>query len=298
MLRELGHEVRVQHAWDGRDCGLLLALHCRKSFSSVAAFARAFPRRPRIVVLTGTDLYRDLDTDPAALACLEHATRLIVLQDQALAALPPQHRARAHVVYQSAAAPPANRERLPGRRVTVLGHLRAVKDPFLTARALRHLPDELGIDVLHAGAAIEPEFAAQAGRLALCDARYRWVGELPTWQARRAIQTSWLSVNSSLMEGGANAIAESIVARVPVLATRISGNVGMLGESYPGYFPPGDNRELAALIRRAALDPGFYAELVSCCAMRAPLFDPARERATLARVLDAAHPLSATNAVT
>jgi glycosyltransferase involved in cell wall biosynthesis len=130
------------------------------------------------------------------------------------------------------------------------------------------------------------------------DARYRWVGELPTWQARRAIQTSWLSVNSSQMEGGANSVAESIVARVPVLATRIPGNVGMLGEAYPGFLPAGDERALAGLIRRAATEPGFYAQLVADCSARAPLFDPARERAALSRVVEAVHPVSETNSVT
>ena len=58
-------------------------------------------------------------------------------------------------------------------------------------------------------------------------------------------------VISSLSEGGANVISEAAVAGVPVLASRIDGNVGLLGADYPGYFPVGDTEALARLLRTA-----------------------------------------------
>jgi hypothetical protein len=49
---------------------LMIALHARRSAPSIAAFA-TLPQRPLIVVLTGTDLYRDIDTDASARASLQ-----------------------------------------------------------------------------------------------------------------------------------------------------------------------------------------------------------------------------------
>jgi len=73
---------------------------------------------------------------------------------------------------------------------------------------------------------------------------------------------------------------------VPVLASDISGNRGMLGENYAGYFPLGDSLKLAQLIERAASDEKFYSRLQTQCAVRAPLFSPDRERAALLKLVD------------
>jgi hypothetical protein len=59
-------------------------------------------------------------------------------------------------------------------------------------------------------------------------------------------------VLSSLSEGGAKVISESVVAGVPILASRMDGNVGLLGAHYPAYFPVGDTEAFARLLRRSA----------------------------------------------
>ena len=61
----------------------------------------------------------------------------------------------------------------------------------------------------------------------------------------------------------------------------MSGNVGMLGTDYPGWFDVGDAAGLAALVRRAHGDRSFLAELAASCARRAPRFAPAAEAAGL-----------------
>ena len=94
-----------------------------------------------------------------------------------------------------------------------------------------------------------------------------------------------LFVQSSVMEGGANTVSEALVAGVPVLASRIPGNTGMLGEGYPDYFPAGDEEALARLLRRAEKDSSFYALLAQRCAERARLFLPEREREALRELL-------------
>jgi glycosyltransferase involved in cell wall biosynthesis len=80
-----------------------------------------------------------------------------------------------------------------------------------------------------------------------------------------------------VMEGGANVIVEAVTAGTPVIASRIAGNVGMLGEDYGGYFERGDASALAACLVRAFEDRRHLAKLARDCAKRAPLFEPARE---------------------
>lgn len=74
-------------------------------------------------------------------------------------------------------------------------------------------------------------------------------------------------------------ISEAIVAGTPVIASRVAGNVGLLGEDYAGYFQVSDTRGLARLIARAESDSEFLAELKLYCEGLAHLFSPERELA-------------------
>lgn len=285
FLRQLGHDVTIEETWDGVHADLLIILHARRGHRSAKRFANAHPDRPLIVVLTGTDLYRDIDSDEDAKESLELATRLVVLQEAGLDELGPRHRAKARVIYQSAEPiqpqPPAK----TFFDVCVIGHLRAEKDPFRCALAARLLPPASRLRVTHAGRAHAKEFADQARALAADIPRYRWLGEVPRWRTRRLLSRTRLLVQSSLMEGGANTVSEALAASVPVLASHISGNVGMLGEEYPGYFAPGDKEALARLLLRAETEPAFYALLKELCAARVYLVEPGRERDALAGLL-------------
>ena len=82
---------------------------------------------------------------------------------------------------------------------------------------------------------------------------------------------------TSRMEGGANALSEAIAASVPILASRIDGNVGILGTNYPGYFEVGDTRQLARLLTRAESSSEYLAELKAWSNSLTSLADPARE---------------------
>ncbi len=252
ILKGLGHRVRISAAYAGEPCDLLIALHARRSHEAVVDFRQRRPRGPLIVALTGTDLYRDIHRSARARRSLELADRLVLLQPRGRDALPTLLRPRARVIYQSAQPTP----RPPARSgrffdVCVLGHLRAVKDPFRAALALRYLPATSRIRILQVGSALNQDMARRARALEACWPRYHWLGEKARWQARRILAGSRLLVLSSRMEGGANAIAEAVVDQVPVVASRISGSIGMLGARYPGFFPFGDTRALARLLRRA-----------------------------------------------
>jgi putative glycosyltransferase (TIGR04348 family) len=279
------YRVRVVARWDGGDDAVLLALHARRSAASVAAYAAAYPGRPLLLALTGTDLYRDILVDPAAQRSLTLATRLIVLHELAAADLPPALRARCEVCFQSTAslAPwPKTKRHL---RALMVGHLRDEKWPqtlWAAAAGLRHRRDIL-LD--HVGAALDPALAEAARRCAAAHPAYRWLGGLPHAATLRRIRAAHVLVHTSRMEGGAHVVMEAICRGTPVLASRIPGNVGLLGAGYGGYFEPGDDAALAALLQRARDEPAMLPALRAQCALRAPLFHPTHERATLRRIV-------------
>lgn len=286
ILRGLGHAVAVETEYTGGRCDVLVALHARRSFPSIERFRREYPDRPLVLALTGTDLYGDLRSDADARRALDVADRLVLLQPLGLRELPDAARSKARVIYQSAAAPPGSHRPDPRIfEVCVLGHLRPVKDPLRAAAASRLLPPSSRVQITHVGAALSRGMTTAAEAEARANPRYRWLGEVPRWKGLRILARSRLLVLSSEMEGGANVVSEAVVAGVPVLASRIPGSIGLLGEAYPGYFPVGDTAALARLLRRAETDTGFYQGLRAWCAGIAPLFDPARERQAWTQLL-------------
>jgi putative glycosyltransferase (TIGR04348 family) len=257
----------------------MIALHARRSYPAIVAYRRAHPHGPLIVALTGTDLYRDIYTSRHAQQSLEWADRLIVLQPCGRDELPPRLRSKVCVLFQSTSPTPhVAAKRSSTFDVCVLGHLRYEKDPFRAALALRLIPRALNVRVLHAGKALSETMALRARARMATDPRYHWLGEVSPPRARRLLARSRLLILSSRMEGGANVISEAIVDGVPVLASRISGSVGVLGARYPGFFPVGDTAALACLLKRAISDSSFYERLRRWCKDLKPLFDPARER--------------------
>lgn len=285
FLRQLGHRVDIQVEWDRTPADLMLALHARRSHDAIRRFAEAFPRRPLILALTGTDLYRDIRHDAAARQSMQLATRMIVLQEQGLLELAPELRAKTRVIYQSAPLARPLGKLKTHFQACVIGHLRAEKDPFRCAYALRHMPSRSRIRVIHLGGALNPAMAEEAQALMQGDSRYHWLGNRPRWQAKKKLACSHVMVISSRMEGGANVICEALAAGVPVLASDIAGNIGMLGADYAGYFPCGDERALAKLLWRTESEAGFYGQLQAQCAVRRPLFTPERERVGLESLL-------------
>jgi putative glycosyltransferase (TIGR04348 family) len=290
ILEELGHEPAIGQNYRGSACDLLIALHARKSAAAIRAYRRHRPRAPLVLCLTGTDLYGDIRTSKAAQRSLELADRLVLLQPCGLDELEPRWRRKARVIYQSAEPVGDHKSRRsPASKrvfeVAVLGHLRHEKDPFRTALALGLLPRDLPIRVTHLGQALSKAMARQAKHLAAADRRYRWLGEVPGPKARRLLAASDVLVLSSRLEGGANVISEALADRVPILASRIPGSVGLLGEGYPGFFPVEDTEALAELLARAATDRRYYAGLQAWCTRLAPMVAPARERAAWEKLL-------------
>ncbi len=285
LLRELGHEVGVQQHWNGRSADLLLALHARRSHDSIAHFAERYPERPLILALTGTDLYRDIHDDANAQESLELATRMVVLQDMGLRELAPRLRRKTRVVYQSCEAIPRQAPIKSSFEIVLSGHLREEKDPFCGAAALSHLPADSRIRITHIGGARDPALAAEARRWMKREPRYIWLGELARPQALATLARARAMLLSSRMEGGANVISEALTARVPVIASNISGNIGMLGRGYRGYYPVSDARALAQLLGKIETKAEFLATLRAQCAERRKLISVTQEKRGLRALL-------------
>lgn len=286
ILRSLGHRVRLQETYDGGDADVLVALHARRSAASIERFAAERPGRPIVLALTGTDLYRDIRTDPAAQASLEGADRFVLLQERGIGELPEGLQPRARAIYQSATGPPGDHPPDPDAfEVVVLAHLREVKDPLRTAHAARLLPESSRVRVVHLGEALDGELGAAAADEARTNPRYEWLGKVPRSRALRTLARARLLSLTSVAEGGANVVSEALACGVPVVSSRIEGSIGMLGEDYPGYFEPTDAEGLAELLGRAETEDAFYEELRGRCEALAPLVDPERERGAWASLL-------------
>ena len=265
---------------------LLIALHARRSAASLDAWAQAWPDRPSILLLTGTDLYRDIRNDAAAQRSLEQAGALVLLQPAGLQVLPARLHAKASVIYQSAATlRPSPATTRKNAVICMIGHLRAEKDPLTFMRAAEQVTSP-SARLIHIGGALEPALATAAEVTASQEPRYHWLGAMPHAATRQRLKRSHAMALTSHMEGGANVIIEAVCAGVPVLASDINGNRGMLGDDYAGYFPPGDAAALARLIDRSIGEPAFHALLRAQCDARAPLFAPAAERAALLELVD------------
>ncbi len=282
------YQVRIAQEWDGTPCVAMIALHARRSAPAILAYAKAFPERPLVVTLTGTDLYRDIVQDLAAQRSLQLATSLIVLQPAGLQALPAHLQAKTVVIRQSGSGKlvPKSivRADTAAFKVIMIGHLRAEKDPATYMRAALAITHP-AVEMLHVGGPIEPELAELARLTESQQPCYHWLGALPHTAACEQLQQAQLMVLSSVMEGGANVIVEALDADIPILASDISGNRGMLGPDYAGYFPVGDHQRLAQLIERAASDSPFLQLLQRQCRALVPLFAPAAEAAALQELM-------------
>lgn len=285
MLRS-HYRVELLDRWQGEPADVMVALHARRSAESISRWSHDRHGHPLAVVLTGTDLYRDIHVDPAAQRSLDVADRLMVLHETAVADLPVQYQARAVVCLQSTSARVELVKTKQHMRCVMVGHLREEKAPRTYFAAIRRLTHRRDILLDHVGEALDPALGEEARKLQNDCPHYRWLGALSHETTRGRIQSAHVLVHTSHIEGGAHVVMEAICSGTPVLATRIAGNIGMLGVDYRGYFEPSDCDGLVKLIERCRDEVEFIQELRDQCAARAPLFEPARERTQLLTILN------------
>ncbi|MFZ9757440.1 MAG: glycosyltransferase [Burkholderiaceae bacterium] len=311
-LKDLGHEVVVLSEYDGRQplpaCDVAIVLHARRSREVAAALAQA--SKPFAVVLTGTDLYADLqqpDT-PAFETCrqtIDEAHLVVSLQSRAaeeLVRILPQTAQKRRVIAQAVPlADPTDWAPvyLPasGTALTWLisGHVRSEKDPltglagFALAFPSACLTDGSPTHLSHVGGARDPS----AVEALVATANQMPSGSVSLLGARLHAEAVGLMrrhhclIQPSRMEGGALVISEAAAHRLPVLASRIDGHLGLLGEDYPGYFQVGDATDLARLMRQFAESAAFRDELRGALIENTPaLTSPALEKSQLKSLIE------------
>ena len=115
----------------------MIALHASHTFPAIEEFHKNCPGKPIVVLLTGTDIHKDIHTNPNVRKSLEYADRLILLQPLGIRELPVEFHRKVRVIVQSAEKLNGNiQKRKRTFDVSVIGHLRKVKDPFITAYAV------------------------------------------------------------------------------------------------------------------------------------------------------------------
>ena len=292
--------VRISKTWPDEQAtgdAVMIALHARRSAEAIAAWSAAHAQRGLAVVLTGTDLYRDIVSDAAAQRSLALAQALVVLQECAPQALPEAVRGKARVIFQSTTARQPLARSSRHLRALMVGHLREEKSPQTLFSAARRLAGRRDMFIDHIGEALDPALGDAARATMAAVPNYRWLGGLPHEAVRRRIQRAHLLIHARRLEGGAHVIMEAATSGTPVLASAVAGNIGMLGADYAGYFPCDDVEALVALLLRcresdttpgadAAPGENLLQRLTAQCRERAPLFAPARERAELRRLVD------------
>ena len=285
LLEQAGHEVAVVAGYDGEATDLLIALHAWRSAEAIQRFHTKWPEKPLIVVLTGTDIYHHQHEYPETThASMAAASVLIGLHDLVARDIPEAFRDKLITLRQSAAKPAIRGGSMPepGQfNICVIGHLRDEKDSLRAAWASRLLPEESAIIVSCAGKPHNDEWRERALKESKDNPRFHWLGELDKAQLDNLMAVSSLMVISSVMEGGANVVSEACRAGLPILASDIPGNRGLLGEHYPGYYPIKDEAALARLMRKAESEPEFLVKLTDCVNELAKTFTPERERQSL-----------------
>ncbi|MBI5149418.1 MAG: glycosyltransferase family 4 protein [Candidatus Omnitrophica bacterium] len=80
-------------------------------------------------------------------------------------------------------------------------------------------------------------------------------GAQPAGEVRRQLALANVYVNSSLCEGLSVSIMEAMAARLPVIATRVTGVAELIEDNVNGYLvEPKDETELAAALQKMILD--------------------------------------------
>ena len=279
------YHVEIMLRWDGKPYDAMLALHARRSADSIGQWAVKFPDKLIVLALTGTDLYRDIAVDPLAQQSLKLAHRLVVLQDMGPKSLPAEFQSKCQVIFQSTPRRQPVLKTTHKLRALMVGHLRSEKSPETYFAAARALAQRSDIVLDHIGAPLDADLGEQARQLASEVPTYRYLGEQTHAATRARIARAHVLVHPSRMEGGAHVVMEAVMSGTPVLASRIDGNVGMLGADYAGYFDCGAADQLVTVLiecREGQNQPSSkLAKLARQCSFREKLFEPLAEQSSL-----------------
>ncbi|MBU3553681.1 MULTISPECIES: selenoneine biosynthesis selenosugar synthase SenB [Polynucleobacter] len=285
FLSHLNYQSIVTEKWSKKPCDVLIALHGLRSHDSIQGFKKAYPNHPVVLIMTGTDIYRDLKNSTKVIKSMEMADAIVVLQPDAIQSLPKKFHHKIQVIYQSVKG--ITKKSPPKRHflASIIGHLRSEKDPFCAAQCLPLLPSNSKVQLVQLGKAMSPEFKKQAISIEKNVMRYRWLDQLSHSKTLQWLSRSHVMIISSIMEGGAHVVSEAIAIGIPVIASDIPGNRGLLGDTYPAYYPAGDKVALSKLLNKAEANPVFYQKLCRAIALRQKITKPELEQKSIQKLI-------------
>lgn len=285
FLSRLNYQCSVTEQWSGKLCDVLIALHGLRSYDSIKRYKKAYPNHPIVLIMTGTDIYRDLKESNKVIKSMEMADAIVVLQPDAIHSLPKKFHHKVRVIYQSVKS---IARKVPPKRhflASIIGHLRAEKDPFCAAQCLPLLPSNSKLKLVQLGKAMSPDFKKQAMSFEKNMMRYQWLGQLSHSKTLQWLSRSHVMIISSVMEGGAHVVSEAIAIGIPVIASDIPGNRGLLGDHYPAFYPVGDKVALSMLLTQAESNPSFYQKLCKAVAGRQKITKPELEQKSIQKLI-------------
>jgi len=296
ILQEIGHEVEIANSFEEQSPDLVIAIHLRKSSKSITAFKNKYPNRPLITLAAGTDLYKDLkqpEFTEIIKVSIRESDKILVLQPLAKKLIENDQQNKVSVIYQStdinkfraSVHEGVSQRQFEEFQIVVIGHPRKIKDSLRAALAAKLLPKDSNIKVKLIGKTIEPEMRSTIEKEMNENLRFSWLGELDRAGTWREMGRSNLMVLSSLEEGGANVISEAVSIGLPILATKIDGNAGLLRENYSGFFEAKNTEELSALMLKCEKEPQFLKLLTEQVRTKASLFTKEQEKETLKKII-------------
>lgn len=279
---------------------LLVALHAKHCHSILKIWHDLHKPVPLILIVSGTDLFEPLlESGEVSIefrwAC-EEASRIVTLAGGLEEFFPASRQqewgTKTRVIYQGAEPVEWSCQEYDPQQAVVIGHLRAVKDPLLPVRAVELLRERLNrnqavlkdvqLTIRHFGKMLDlplmEQVEAAQEQLASGPLRWQWNGPLSESGIRQVMSSAPLLIMPSLHEGGANVVGEFLVSGLPVVASRVAGNTGILGEDWPALFDAGDPQALADLLLRWNQDEGFREQISQAAKNLAGQHDLRRER--------------------
>ena len=278
LLRDSGLAAALHERGDAPlKAKCLIALNGRKGAEEIFKFLQRQPDNPVIALLTGTDVNHPEMEQPDSITrkALELSTAIVSLHDGFAHRIPKHLLEKTEVIYPSVMLPdPLDHSPSKPPKVIIAGNFRAEKNPSLMMKAVREMKESpLHFHAYGQGG----DYQRDLERTAAECPHFYFHGVKEHDVLLGEMQAAHVLLNTSTQEGGANAICEAIALGLPVVASRIAGNMGMLGENYAGFFPVEEVTKLIEILGRAAKNHDFYQLLKEQIATRAPLFSHQRE---------------------
>lgn len=286
ILQHLGHSVEVSSEYNGQRSEVLIVINAAKKNSDIRKFKVNNSNSKIVSVLSGTDIYPD--PSKVTIDSMEQSNALVVLQPDALLKVPESYKEKTFLIYQSvdpivnvASPVDCNTE----FRVTLIANIRSVKDPLVAPNACKLLSISSKIKIIHIGYCLEKNLGVILSKESESNERYDWIGGLNELDTRKTLSQSNVLLITSIDEGAGRVVGEAIELGVPIISTRNSGVLGVLGDDYEGYYPVSDSNLLSKMLMRVEEDPNFLQTLHEQCQSKAHLFCPELEKKSWAQLI-------------